>query len=116
MAPIAGLTSHVVAAMVARAVDVVIYQKHFEDEGARRVAEVLELERPGVTFGPTGEISYRLTAARDAGAQKMPTWTYPEEPSPRLRRALELKGFQWPVGSDGATDCDERTVPDGRDR
>ena len=95
MAPIAGLNAQVVASMVARAVDVVIYQRHFEDENARRIAEILEMERPGVRFGPAGEIEYRfrrlVTWSPDGR-----TWEFPEDPSPRLRLALELKGVAWP--------------------
>jgi pilus assembly protein CpaF len=107
-APIAGLTSQVMAAMVARAVDIVIYQRHFEDEGSRRVAELLELERPGVSFGGTGEIAYRCRRlvewSTDVG-----DWCYPQEPSRRLRRAFEARSLRWPIR---ASDCDERTERD----
>jgi Flp pilus assembly CpaF family ATPase len=58
MAPVAGLTAPVVASMVGRAVDVVIYQRHFQESGARRIVEVIEREKPGVAVGPSGEVGY----------------------------------------------------------
>lgn len=95
MAPIAGLSAQVVAAMVGRAVDVVIYQRHFEEENVRRIAEVIELAHPGVRFGPGGEIAYetRRLAIWDSDAHK---WSFPEEPSATLLRALAAKGVGWP--------------------
>jgi pilus assembly protein CpaF len=98
MAPVGGLTSQVVASMVARAVDIVVYQKHFEDENARRIVEVLEVDRPGVRFGAAGEIEYRcrrLVAWSAADG----TWTFPHEPSIRLRRALSTRADEWPMAS-----------------
>jgi pilus assembly protein CpaF len=95
MAPIAGLSSQVVAAMVGRAVDVVIYQRHFEDEDVRRITEVIEVAHPGVRFGAGGEIAYetRRLAIWDADAHR---WSFPEEPSANLLRALAAKGVAWP--------------------
>lgn len=107
MAPIGGLTAQVVASMVARAVDVVIYQKHFEDENSRRIVEVLELDRPGVRFGAAGEVEYRFRRLVMWSADDQ-AWTFPEDPSPRLRHALELKGLTWPPIQVG-TGFDERT-------
>ena len=91
---IAGLSSQVVAAMVGRAVDVVIYQRHFEDENVRRIAEVIELAHPGVRFGAGGEIAYetRRLAIWDSDAHR---WSFPEEPSATLLRALAAKGVAW---------------------
>jgi pilus assembly protein CpaF len=104
MAPLGGLNAQVVASMVARAVDVVIYQKHFEDENARRIVEVLEVDRPGVDFGRAGEIAYRLRRLV-TWSQEDGVWTFPDEPSKRLRRALEQKGCSWiPVGVQTAFD------------
>lgn len=94
MSPVGGLSAQVVASMVARAVDVVIYQKHFEEENARRVVEVLELERPGVQFGPGGEIEYRFRRLVRWSADQR-DWEVPAEPSPRLRRALQMVGVSW---------------------
>lgn len=95
MAPIAGLSAQVVAAMVGRAVDVVIYQRHFEEENVRRIAEVIELAHPGVRFGPGGEIAYetRRLAIWNSDAHE---WSFPEEPSANLLRALAAKGVGWP--------------------
>jgi pilus assembly protein CpaF len=108
MAPVAGLTSHAVASMVARAVEVVIYQRLFDEEGARRVAEVLEVERPGVRIGPSGDITYRLRrlVLWDEDARN---WVFPAAPSERLCRALELRGLEWPVPV--SEDLGEETEP-----
>jgi hypothetical protein len=95
--------------MVARAVDVVVYQKQFEEENTRRIAEVLEVDRPGVRFGATGEIEYRFRRLvawnPDSGA-----WEFPEEPSVRLRRALELQAVTWPPVEAPATFDDPTEV------
>jgi pilus assembly protein CpaF len=107
MAPVGGLDAQVVAAMVARAVDIVIYQKHFEEEDTRRIDEIIEVDRPGVRFGPAGEIEYRLrrlVAWNPDGR----AWDFPEDPSSRLRRALELKSIAWPP-VDGPSTFDEPT-------
>jgi hypothetical protein len=59
MAPVGSLSPAVVAAMIARAVDVVVYQEHFEDEGVRRVSEIVEVDHPGVSIGVDG-IEYKV--------------------------------------------------------
>jgi pilus assembly protein CpaF len=109
MAPVAGLTSQAVASMVARAVDVVIYQRLFDEEGARRVAEVLEVERPGVRIGPSGDVAYRLRRLV-VWDEDVRNWVFPAAPSERLRRALELMGLEWPADPVSA-DLDEETEP-----
>lgn len=106
MAPIAGLTAQVVAAMVARAVDVVIYVRHFGESGARRIVEIVELEKPGLVVGPAGEISYRFRRLVGWNAESG-TWEFPEPPSPRLRRAMDAIGFYGPA------EHEERTTVDG---
>lgn len=110
MAPVGGLTAQVVAAMVGRAVDVVIYQRHFPDSGTRRVVEVLELEKPGVAFGAGGDVRYlyRRLVAWNADHE---TWEFPDEPSARLGRELGAVGFDWSA----AADSEERTEVDGCD-
>ncbi len=95
-APVAGLTAQVVAAMVARAVDVVIYQKHFEVENVRRITDVLEIDRPGVRFGPAGEIDYKVRRLISWSLDER-RWIFPEAPSPRLRAAVGSAGLTWPV-------------------
>jgi pilus assembly protein CpaF len=95
MAPVAGLTSQVVAAMVARAVDCVIFLGYFEDENVRRVTEVIEMERPGVIFADGG-IEYRTRQLVEWDAATG-TWQYREGPSPRLQASLTRKGLPWPA-------------------
>jgi pilus assembly protein CpaF len=99
-APIGALTAQVVAAMVARAVDLVIYQKHFEFENTRRITEVLEVERPGVRFGVAGDIEHKVRRLV-AWSSDDRRWTFPERPSTRLRGAFAAVGVSWPV-ADGA--------------
>jgi pilus assembly protein CpaF len=111
MAPIGGLTAQVVASMVARAVDVVIYQKHFEEENARRIAEVLEIDRPGVRFGAAGEIEYRFRRLVSWSPDER-AWTFPEGPSAHLRQALQLSGTSWPA-TGGTTELDQPTQVEG---
>jgi hypothetical protein len=84
----------VVAALVSRAVDVVIYQQFFEDEGVRRVAEVVEIDRPGVRYDG-GAIQYcvRVLVQWD---EYLGRWMFPELPSDRLRRSLSRVGCDWP--------------------
>lgn len=109
MAPVAGLTAQVVAAMVGRAVDVVIYQRYFDADGARRVAEILELERPGVRFGRGGEIEYRYRRLVE-WSDETNDWLFPSEPTARLRRATAACGGRWPKhrpSEDERTEVDE---------
>jgi len=103
MADVAGLTTATVASMVGRAVDVVVYQGYFEEGNARRVSEILELERPGVVLGSGGEVSYRyrslLEWKSDEGA-----WAYPQRPSNALLATLGRKQLPWPHESTGAVE------------
>jgi pilus assembly protein CpaF len=87
MAPIAGLSSQVVASMVARAVDIVIYLRQFGENNVRRVSEVLELRKPGVRIGSNGEIEY-LTDRLALWNSDERTWTFPKEPPVRLSEEL----------------------------
>lgn len=100
MAPM-GLSSEVVAAMVARAVDVVIHQAYFEEENVRRVAEILQVDRPGVATGAAGiEYKVRRLVVWDSRARG---WTFPDGPSEPLEARLRTKNLAWPggVGSHG---------------
>jgi pilus assembly protein CpaF len=101
MGPVAGLSSAVVADMVARAIDIVVYQSHFPEEGVRRVSEILEVDRPGVVCPPGGSPAYRLRrlCAWDEAAAG---WDCPQWPSARLRAAIERLGLAWPEESLGA--------------
>ena len=84
----------VVASLVSRAVDVVIYQELFEDEGRRRVSEVIEIDRPGVSFDGGGiEYCVRQLVRWD---DVLGRWTFPEPPSDRLLRSLRRVGLDWP--------------------
>jgi pilus assembly protein CpaF len=80
----------VVAALVSRAVDIVVYQELSEADGTRRVTEVLELDRPGVSL-IGGGIEYRVRRLvrwdETAG-----TWLFPEQPSEPIQRSLQKAG------------------------
>jgi pilus assembly protein CpaF len=101
MSEVGGLTASTVASMVGRAVDIVVYQGYFEEGNARRVSEILELQRPGVVVSRGGGIEYKygrlLSWNVDLGA-----WEYPEKPSTALQSALRRKGLPWPQESLGA--------------
>jgi pilus assembly protein CpaF len=86
----------VVAALVSRAVDVVVYQELFEDEGKRRVSQVVEVDRPGVRF-EAGGIEY-LVRELVKWDDRRGTWVYPHPPSEGLRKALRRVGRVWPGG------------------
>jgi pilus assembly protein CpaF len=103
MADVGGLTSATVAAMVGRAVDVVVYQAYFEEGNARRVSELLELERPGVAVSPGGGVEYRYRRLLDWN-QGQGRWTFPERPPHGLVRSLERRGLPWPKESLEAPD------------
>ena len=109
MAPVAGLTAQVVASMVGRAVDVVVYQRHFQESGARRIVEVIELEKPGVAVGPSGEIGYRYRRLVQWNAETE-IWEFPQGPSARLRHGLAAAGCRW---AGEVTEDQERTAVDG---
>ena len=86
----------VVAALVSRAVDVVIYQEFFQQEGVRRVSEVVEVERPGVRLDQGGiEYCVRHLVRWD---DSLGDWTFPQPPSDRLRRALGAVAGESPEG------------------
>ncbi len=102
MADVGGLTSATVAAMVGRAVDVVVYQGYFEEGNARRVSEILEIDHPGVAVSPGGGIEYRFRRLLDWNGQGR--WTFPERPSHGLVRSLERRGLPWPEESLEAPD------------
>lgn len=90
MAPMANLTASVTAAMVARAVDVVVFQKIFPRDNCRRISEILEVEKPGVVVSESG-IEYRvrpLVQWDDVTRE----WVFPYPPSQRLQAAAAAAG------------------------
>jgi pilus assembly protein CpaF len=103
MAGINGVTSAVVAAMVARAIEMVVYQGHFEEGSARRVSQILELEHPGVTLDSGGGVRYRYRTLVEWN-ERTGHWAYPRRPSPRLLHAIERHGLPWPEISLAAPD------------
>jgi pilus assembly protein CpaF len=103
MADVGGLTAATVAAMVGRAVDVVVYQGYFEEENARRVSEILEIEKPGVDVGQGGGVAYLYRRLLD-WSETEGRWRYTQRPSQSLMRSLQRKGLPWPTVSSEAPD------------
>jgi len=110
MAPVGGLTSLVVAEMVGEAIDAVFYQALDEEDGKRRITEVIEVLKPGAVVNPSGGIKYHFRRlirwnpwAKD--------WTFPQCPSAALLRSIELLDLEWPNESlrapDQGTDAKE---------
>ncbi len=97
MAPVGGLTSQGVAELVGEAIDVVVFQG-LEEDGGRRVRQVLEVGRPGVRVNPDGSYGY-IHRVMVEWCSRSGAWIFPDGPSPRLRRALELQGLEWPLTS-----------------
>ena len=105
MAPVGGLTSAAVAEMVGEAIDVVFYQFLDEEDGKRRITEVVEVLNPGAMVGVQGGVEYRVRKL----ARWNPwvrNWTFPTRPSPALLRAIQLRNLDWPEDSLGAPDPD----------
>ena len=98
MADVGGLTAATVASMVGRAVDVVVYQGYFEEGNARRVSEILEIEKPGVAVSRGGGIEYRYRRLLDWN-QAEGRWSFTQKPSAGLLRSLERKELAWPKES-----------------
>jgi pilus assembly protein CpaF len=97
MAPVGALNPQVVAAMVGRAVDVVIYQRYFETENVRRIDEIIEVARPGVTLGRDGGIEYQVRRLVAWNAE-LADWVLPEAPSEALQANVRRLGIAWPRG------------------
>ena len=95
MADVGGLTSATVAAMVGRAVDVVVYQGYFEEGNARRVSEILELDKSGVGVNRGGGVEYRYRRLLDWDQGKN-GWRFTQKPSASLLGSLERRGLSWP--------------------
>jgi pilus assembly protein CpaF len=103
MAPVGGLTSLVVAEMVGEAIDVVFYQALDEEDGKRRITEVIEVLKPGAVVNPRGGIEYRFRrlVRWNPWAQD---WTFPQRPSAALLRSIQLLDLEWPPESLRAPD------------
>jgi pilus assembly protein CpaF len=98
MAPVGGLTSLVVAEMVGEAIDVVFYQALDEEDGKRRITEVIEVLKPGAVINPRGGIEYRFRklVCWNPWTQD---WTFPQRPSAALLRSIQLLDLDWPKES-----------------
>lgn len=99
MAPVS-LAPSAVGLLVGRAVDVVVHQHYFEEEdGKRRVSEVIEVDHPnGAVVLPNGtvEFRYRRLVEWDPYEGK---WVFTHAPSKALKRTLQKRGLPWPEAS-----------------
>lgn len=94
MGAVGALSSAVAASMVGRAVDIVIFQKLFACDNRRRVSEIVEVEKPGMTATERGiEYLVRPLARWDEVSGR---WVFPTGPSDRLIRELRAHGKVWP--------------------
>lgn len=98
MAPVGGLTSLVVAEMVGEAIDVVFYQALDEEDGKRRITEVIEVLKPGAVVNPRGGIEYRFRSLIRWNSW-VQEWTFPQRPSAALLRCIQLMDLEWPQES-----------------
>jgi len=98
MAPVGGLTSLGVAEMVGEAIDVVVYQALDEEDGRRRITEVIEIIEPGAVVNPLGGIEYRFRRLVHWNPW-VQDWTFPQRPSAVLLRRIQLLDLEWPQES-----------------
>lgn len=105
----AGVSGATIAQLVARAVDIVIQLKQFEEDGSRKLSEIIEVERPGVLFeGGAAHYQFRQLLqyeprglAEHAGGKPKLTgaWIYPHAPSTALLTTLKYRNIPWPTAS-----------------
>jgi pilus assembly protein CpaF len=95
MAPVGGLTGLGVAEMVGEAIDVVVYQVLDEEDGKRRITEVIEVLKPGAVVNPCGGIEYRFQRLVRWNPW-VQDWTFPQRPSAALQRCIQLLDLAWP--------------------
>lgn len=113
--PDAKFTAANVAAMVAKAIDVVIHVEQLEEDGSRKVTEIIEVERPGVLYLPHGLTQYRtrtlaewvtddMVEGADGKPKVVGRWQFPHRPSARFLKTIKFKKLNWPEVSLEGTD------------
>jgi pilus assembly protein CpaF len=105
MAPVGGLTSVAVSEMVGEAIDVVFYQALDEEDGKRRITEVIEILKPGTIVSDPGGVEYQVRKLAQWDPW-MRGWTFPHRPSHSLLRSIQLLGLEWPKESSGVSESD----------
>lgn len=119
-ANVGGAGGAAIASLVARAVDIVLFVKKIEEDGSRKLTQIIEVDRPrGVVFMPSGEVKYRyrvLAQYKSTGYNGkneygrpivVGRWEYPHCPSAFLRRSIEFRmnepgstaKIHWPAAS-----------------
>ena len=103
------LSSSTVAQLVARAVEVVIHVQQFPEDDSRKVAEIIEVSKPGVRFADgAAHFLYRtlvryevhhVATLEDGGHRIEGDWAFPERPSDALLDLIGFKGLEWPKES-----------------
>ena len=104
LAPVGGLTNATVAEMVGEAIDAVVYQALDEEDGKRRITEVVEVLKPGVLVNDRGGVDYQVRRLARWNPW-MRDWTYPMRPSNYLLRSVQLRELEWPKVSLEAPEC-----------
>jgi pilus assembly protein CpaF len=100
-APVGDLNSLLVAEMIGEAIDVVIHQALDDEGGIRRIYEIIEIERPGVTVYPNGSLKFRVRTLVKWDPWTL-RWIFPCRPSERLMTAIKLQYLDWPQESIGS--------------
>ena len=84
-------------ALVSRAVDIVVYQELSEEDGTRRVTEVIELDRPGVSFA--GAASSTGSDSLSAGMRQRGRGCFRTSPRSGFSDSLPQSGLSVGVGA-----------------
>lgn len=92
------------ARLVARAIEVVAHVRRYDEDGSRRVEEIIEVE--GLRFnGSEAEFvtrslaKYEVMGVEEREGERprlLGEWRFPQEPSAALRKVLKFKGIPWP--------------------
>lgn len=118
LSPDADFQAGTVAAMVGKAIDIVVHVEQLEEDGSRKVTEIIEVERPGVRYLPHGVTEFRtrtliewetldITTITVDGEEKpkvVGRWNFPHRPSAAFRKTITFKKINWPADSLNASD------------
>lgn len=119
LANVGGANPHSIASLVARAVDIVVYVKKIDEDGSRKITQIIEIERPNGVVAKGNEVHYRYRALaqfkftgyggmdENGFPEVRGRWEYPHCPSPFLIRSIRAKNMDpvahskihWPQAS-----------------
>jgi pilus assembly protein CpaF len=109
--PGASFGAATVAQMVGKAIQVIVHLEQFEEDGSRKITEIIEIERPAVLFKAHGVIDYNTrtlmrweTSGISPKGMVEGEWVYPQRPSKSMIRTIKAKSIPWPEESLSAPD------------